>query len=317
MALAAAALLPLGCGGDGGASDADRLTLYTCASDQTVQAVIEQFESDNETEVGLFRAPTGELNAKIAGEIRAGGLQADVIWACDPLTMQSYVDQGLVGGWTPDNAAAVPQEYRTDDYVGVALLYMVAVHHDDVSPPQEWSDLTGPEYENALAVPDPNFAASALGALGYFAHAEGYGLDFYTELRENGAVEVASPDEVTTGVAQGVYQAGITIANSAYLAEQNGSPIGVAWPEPGAIAIYGPIALATDSADSSLAQDFMTFVVSEEGQATIADSNAYPTLPGVDGPPIPANAPIVLPEWSTIATDRDALLGDYQQIFGG
>lgn len=315
--LVALALAPLGCGGNE-ASDSDRITLYTCASDTTVQPMLEDFERTHPgSEVELFRAPTGELNARVAGDIRSGGLRADVIWACDPLTMQAYVDQDLVGGWTPDNASAVPQEFRTADYVGAHLLYMVAVHRDGVPPPQTWADLAAPELAGATAVPDPSFAASALGTLGYFAAADGYGLDFYADLEENGTVQVSSPTDVTVGVAQGLYDAGMTVATEAYLAREEGSPIGVAWPEPGGIAIHGPIALARDSADSALAQQFVGYVISEPGQQALADAGSYPTLPGVAGPTIPPGAPIVLPDWESIAEDTDDLLSSYQQIFGG
>nr|MBA2768487.1 extracellular solute-binding protein [Sporichthyaceae bacterium] len=237
-------------------------------------------------------------------------------WACDPLTMQGYVDQDLVGGWTPDNAADIPEQFRTDDSVGVAVLYMVAVHADDAPAPTSWSDLAGSDYD-AVAVPDPNVAASALGALGWFNQEPGYGLDFYTNLQEQGAEQVSTPDDVTTGVAQGLYQAGITIANSAYLAMDSGSPIGVVWPEPGAVAIYGPIALAAESSESTLAKDFISYVASEPGQQVLAEAGSYPTLPGVEGPEIPADAPVVYPDWPAITADKDALLADYQQIFGG
>jgi len=311
------ALSLLSCGGEDEAST-DSITLYTCISDTTVQPMLEEFEQANpDSEVELFRAPTGELNARVAGDVRSGGLRADVIWGCDPLTVQAYVDQDLVGGWIPDNASAVPEEFRTADYVGAQVLYMVAVHRDGVDAPQTWADLTDPELAGATAVPDPTFAASALGTLGYFADADGYGLDFYADLEGNGAVQVSSPTDVTVGVAQGVYEAGMTIANEAYLAEEDGSPINVTWPEPGGIAIHGPIALARHSADSAVAQDFLTYVVSEQGQQTLADAGSYSTLPGVSGPTIPPDAPIVLPDWPAIAEDTDELLSSYQEIFAG
>jgi iron(III) transport system substrate-binding protein len=312
------------CGADSsagaGAEDeppAASLTLYTCLSDESIQPVIEAFEGrDDGGSVDLFRAPTGELNARVAADARSGGLQADVIWGCDPLTVQAYVDQDLVGGWTPPEADAIPGEFRTDDYVGAHLLYMVAVHRTEVPAPEAWSDLAGGDYD-ALAVPDPAVAASALGALGWFAADPGHGVDFYRELRAAGAVQVSTPDDVTTGVAQGVYDAGMTTANSAYAAKDDGSPVDVVWPEPGAVAIYGPIALATDSADSDVAKAFISFVVSEEGQAVLGGSGAYPTLPGVDGPTVPDGAPVVSPDWAAIGGDEDQILGEYQQVFGG
>jgi iron(III) transport system substrate-binding protein len=300
-----------------GSTAAESLVLYTCLSDESVQPVIEAFEArDDGGQVELFRAPTGELNARVAADVRSGGLRADVFWGCDPLTVQALVDQGLVGGWTPADAEQVPAEFRTDDYVGGHLLYMVAVHRTDVPAPQTWADLAGGDYA-ALAVPDPAVAASALGALGWFAADPGYGVDFYRGLRDAGAVQVGTPDEVTTGVAQGIYDAGITTANSAYAAKDDGSPVDVVWPQPGAVAIYGPLALATSSADSEVAKDFISFVVSEDGQAVLGASGAYPTLPGVEGPTVPDGAPVVFPDWTAIGADKDTILAEYQQVFGG
>ncbi len=304
-------------GDDSGAgASTESITLYTCVSDTTIQPVIEQFEATHDGyTVDLFRAPTGDLNARVAGDVRSGGLKADVVWACDPLTMQDYVDQGLVGGWTPESD--ITEDLRTDDYVGVAVLYMVAVTGEGVAPPRSWADLADEEYSDAVAVPDPAFAASALGALGWFAQDPAYGMDFFSSLKQNGATQVSAPDEVTTGVAEGVYGAGLTTANSAYAAQEAGSPIEVVWPEPGAVAVYGPAALATDATDSQAAKDFLAFVTSEEGQQVIADAGSYPALPDVEGPTVPADAPVVFPDWPTLATDKDRLLAEYQQIFGG
>lgn len=308
------------CGDDGEATKGqaakgEPITLYTCASDEGVQAIIKKFEDAHPgAQVKLFRAPTGELNARVASDMRSGGLRADVIWACDPLTMQSLVSQGLVGGWVPDNASAIPGKFRTADYVGAHVLYMVAIHHADAPAPKTWRDLTQDEQ---VAIPDPSVAASALGALGYFAQSPDYGMDFYKQLANAGAVQVSTPDEVTIGVAQGTYNMGMTIATSAYQAKKDGSPVDVVWPEPGAVAIYGPIALAKKSSGSRTAKDFVSFVISREGQKTLAESQAYPAMQGVGGPTVPEGAPVVYPDWAEIGKDQDALLSEYKQLFGG
>jgi iron(III) transport system substrate-binding protein len=139
--------------------------------------------------------------------------------------MHGYDAQGLIRAWTPPTAA-----YRTSNSVGVDVLYLVAVVHKGVTPPASWADLAQPQYQGGVAVPSPSFAASALGALGYFAAAPGYGISYYERLKANGAKQVNSPDSVLTGVAQGTYRAGITLANSAYAEQRKGSPIEVIWP---------------------------------------------------------------------------------------
>ena len=294
-----------------------KITLYTCVSDSTIQPVIAAFRKRNPgSTVDLFRAPTGQLNARVAADARSGGLKADVVWGCDPLTMQAFVDQKLVGGWTPPEAQAIPAQYRTADYVGAHLLYMVVVYRTSVPAPHAWSDLAGPAYRT-VAVPSPTVAASALGALGWFAAEPAYGVDFYRRLHSHGAVQVSTPDDVTAGVAQGLYDAGMTTSNSAYAAKKDGSPVDVAWPEPGAVAVYGPIALAVHSAHPQAAKSFLSFVVGDAGQKAIGAAGSYPTRPGVAGPPIPAGAPVVHPDWASLASRKAAIERSYQQVFGG
>ena len=282
------------------------ITLYTCVNDTTAQPVIAEFQAAHpEIKVELFRAPTGQLNARVASDVRSGGLKADVIWACDPLTMQDYVAQDLVGGWTPQTD--IPATVRTENYVGVALLYMVAVTRKEVKAPAAWPELAS---AGKVAVPDPKVAASALGTLAYF------GTDFYADLKAKGAVQVSTPDDVTTGVAQGLYDAGMTIASSAYAAEKSGSPITVSWPKPGAVAIYGPIALAKSSPNGDAAREFISYVTSREGQTTIGRAGSYPTLAGIESPTMPENAPVVHPDWTALGQQKATLLEDYAKIFG-
>lgn len=319
VALVPLALLPAACGSSGGSpgsGSGSAITLYTCVNDTTIGPVVDAFEHAHPgTKVGLYRAPTGDLNARVAGDVRSGGLRADVVWACDPLTMQDYVKQGLVGGWTPETA--IPSRYRTSDYVGVALLYMVTVTGKGVPAPASWSDLTGSAYRRGVAVPDPAVAASALGTLGYFSAAKGYGVGFYAQLKRNGATQVSTPDDVVSGVAEGTYAAGISIASSAYAAKRNGSPIQVTWPSPGAVAVYGPVALAKDTKKAAAARSFISFVTGRTGQKVLAKAGSYPTLPGVGGPTKPVDAAVVSPDWSSLSTKKDRLLAQYQKIFGG
>lgn len=293
------------------------LTLYTCASANVEQAVVKAYEGAHPgTKVNVFRAPTGQLNARVAGDLRSGGLRADVIWACDPLTMHGYDTQGLLADWTPADASGIPAAYRGPRFTGVDVLYMVAVVHNGTAPPAAWSDLSGPAYRGAVAVPDPSFAASALGTLGYLAAAPGYGLDFYKRLKSNGAKQVNSPDEVLTGVEQGRYRAGITLANSAYAGQKKGSPIQVVWPHPGGIAIYAPIGITTRKDRSSSAGEFASFVASPAAQKIMAGAGTYVAMPGMGGPPQPAGGPVADPDWPNLFGTYKSVLAGYAAVFG-
>ena len=317
VGLSVVALVAASCSSNSSGGSKSDLTVYTCASANVEQAVVKAYEGAHPgTKVNVFRAPTGQLNARVAGDLRSGGLRADVIWACDPLTMHGYDTQGLLADWTPADASDIPAAYRGPRFTGVHVLYMVAVVHEGTPPPGAWSDLTGPAYRGAVALPDPSFAASALGTLGYLAAAPGYGLDFYKRLEANGAKQVNSPDDVLTGVEQGRYKAGITLANTAYAGQKKGSPIEVVWPAPGGVAIYGPIGVTTRKNRSSSAGDFASFVASRTGQKIMAGEGTYVAVPGQGGPPLPAGSPVAEPDWPRLFGTYKSVLADYAAVFG-
>lgn len=211
----------------------ETLRIYTTVTEATVNAVVEAFGAEHpEVTVEVFRAPTGEVLARIAAEIREGGVEADVLWLTDPLSMQQYEADGLLRTWDPSEIGAVPESYRTGTFFGTRLLNMVMVHHPDLAnPPTDWSDLA--TVEGVVAIPDPAFAGSAFGALAYFALTDAYGIDYYQSLKDNGAVQVQSPTDVVNGVAEGLYVAGMTLDQGARAAIADGSPLTLVWPASG------------------------------------------------------------------------------------
>ncbi len=297
-------------------ASAATVRLYTSVTEDTVEAVVDGYQDAFPgTKVEVFRAPTGELTARIAAEQREGGVRADVLWLTDPLSMQQYDADGLLAPVPPTAEAVVPPEYRSDTFVGTRILNMVIVAGEDVDPaPQSWSDLADPRFADAVAIPDPSFAGSAFGALGYFAQDDDFGLDYYRQLAENGAVQVSAPDDVVTGVAEGRYAVGMTLDNSARTAMENGSPIELIAPEPGAIAIYSPIAVLTSAADPDAATSFTDFVLTEEAQEAIAKTGWEPIRDDVAWP---HDLPQVAPDWAAISDQQEQLLEEYRAIFGG
>lgn len=293
------------------------LRLYTAVSQEPVDAAIAAFvEREPTFEVEVFRAPTAELNGRIAAERREGRIGADLLWMADPLSMQRYAADGLLREWQPSAIDMIPDVSRSDVFWGTHLLEVVAVHGDDVEPaPSAWNDLADPAYDGAVAIPDPAFAGSAFGALGYFAMTDGFGLDFYRRLAENGAVQVNAPTEVLTGVAEGRFDVGMTLSFAARDAIESGAPIKMVRPAPGAIAVYSPIGIVVGSDHAERAEEFVNFLLSAQGQRILADVGGYePIRDDVEGPA--RGAPHVSPDWEAAFNRQDELLEEYRTIFG-
>lgn len=324
-------LLLAGCGGGSGpqagetpspagADDVEALSgtirLYTSVTEDTVEAVLAAYrEAQPDVEVEVFRAPTGELTARIAAEQREGAIQADVLWLTDPLSMQEYAAQGLLREWEPGEAAAVPDELSEDTFWGTRILNMVIVHREGLDPaPTSWQDLAEQDYPDEIAIPDPGFAGSAFGALAFFALDDDHGTDYLRALADNGAVQVQAPGEVVTGVAEGRFSAGISLDRTVRDAADAGSPITLVAPEPGAVAIYSPISVVAESEAVDLAESFANFTLTVEAQGAIAATGWQPVRDDVDWPHDIAQ---VFPDWQTAFDRRDELLEEHRSIFGG
>jgi iron(III) transport system substrate-binding protein len=313
---AAAASSPAGGVASPPAGASGTITLYTSVTQATVDAVVDGFTATHPgTTVDVFRAPTAEVAARIATDLASGGLRADVLWLTDPLSIAAYADQGLLQRWSPPSAAAIDPAFRTDTFFGTRLLNMVMIRGAAVTPgPADWKDLVGPDYRGTVAIPDPGFAGSAFAALGYFSQADGYGTAFYESLKDNGAIQVKAPDDVTTGVAEGQYAVGMTLDNSARTAMKKGSPIAMVWPSSGGIAIYSPIAAVAQSANLDVADTFVDWTISPAGQALIAGTGWQPVV-GPGGPEIGGRQ--VSPDWAAAFGRQKELLAAYRAIFGG
>ncbi|MGH3201811.1 MAG: extracellular solute-binding protein [Streptosporangiaceae bacterium] len=301
-------------------SASQQLTLYTSVTQNTVTAVVAGFATaDPGVKVSVFRATTGQLNARITADQHSGGLRADVIWGTDPLSMESFAQEHLFRPWPLPGLAGVPAADKTTYFWGTRELYLVIVARKGLTPmPRTWSDLTSPAYRGQVALPDPAAAGSAFAALGYFDTAPGFGLGFYQALKANGAVQVATIPEVVTDVAQGRYQLGITLDSEVRAAIAAGSPVVMDWPSDGAISLYSPIAetVAAAGAANTAAQAFLRYVLSPAGQTAIGKTGWQPVLPGIAGPPRPAGATEVHPGWSALFGRQQQILQQYQAIFG-
>ena len=229
VAFGAAGCTPAAAGPTNSPATGGTITLYTSVTQDTVDAVLAALaQAYPDLHVNVFRAPTGQLDARIAAEQRSGGVQADVLWATDPLSTEAYSAQGLLAplAGPGEDLSAVPSQYRTDTFVGTRLLNLVMVSGSDVQPqPVSWHDLTSAAYQDAVALPDPAFAGSAFAALAYFASTPDFGIDFYRQLKANGAVQVQAIGDVITNVANGTQKVGISLDKSVRDEVDKGSPI--------------------------------------------------------------------------------------------
>ena len=295
--LLALAVLASACGDD--AEPTPSLLLYTSVTQDTVDAVVAGYEAAHPgVTVEVFRAPTGELNARIAADLREGGLRADVLWLTDPLSMQQYDADGLLRAADPD-VTGIPAEYPQR-----ALLGHPRPQPGDRPPPRRPGDhLLGRPHRRGgsrgVAFPDPAFAGSAFAALAFFALDPDYGIEFFADApRRRGHPGGAPRATSSPGWPRASSPPGSPSTSRRRAAADKGSPIEIVWPVPG-----GDRPLQPDRGDLRRpggASDFVSYVLGVDGQTAIAATGWQPVRSDV---PWAFGGPVVTLDWE-LAFDR-------------
>lgn len=110
------------------------MRLYTSVTQDTVDAIVAGYRARHPgVNVEVFRAPTGELSARIAADQRLGEIKADVLWGTDPPSTQQFARDGLFRQWTPAEVDVIPPAYRSDTFWGTRILNMVVVTRAPIS----------------------------------------------------------------------------------------------------------------------------------------------------------------------------------------
>lgn len=250
------------------------ITLYTSVPQGIADRIQADFmERYPEIELEIYRAGTGSVIAKIATEMEAGEILADLIWVAEPSTYENFKDQGILLQFTPAEAdrlapgMADPEGY----YYAGRLINMIIGYNTNLvsSPPRSWSDLLSSRYAGPKAMASPVTSGAALAAA--YAIADVEGADYFQRFRANGGVQASSNGAVRDALATGEYATGIVLDYMMRTRVRDGAPVDYVWPEDGAVFIPSPIGIINTSDNIETARVFVDFVLSAEGQRTMVE----------------------------------------------
>jgi len=239
---------------------------------------------------------TGGVLGKIAAE--GDKPQYDLVWLEGSAIMQRMSLAGIFGVH-PDLAARAPYtelgkslvDGRGTFFPVVASTTGVTVNTKKLSPaqyPKVWADLANPDYAGAIAAKDPNLSGPAFQWLAGFFQAVGEekGKALLKQVLTNKALSgLPSGGTVNKALLTGNAKLAITQDSATFGKIAAGEPLASLYPADGVVATPASIGISARSTNVEAARQFVSFVLSAEGQKAMldGDDSDYFFVPLIEG----------------------------------
>jgi iron(III) transport system substrate-binding protein len=306
FAAACAALISAavaGCGSSSSSSSSSStaagktLVLYSAQHEQMTEAFARGFEEKTGAKVEVREGEDEELASQVEQEGSAS--PADVILTENTPPLEALAEEGLLAKVDGPTLEGIPTKYNSDegDWVGVAARETVMVYNPDLVAASELPasilDLAEPQWKGKLAIApsEPDFVpvVSAIEKLDGKAQAkewlEGFAANAKHYNDNEGIIAAVDAGQVGAGIVNHYYW---------FEARAEEGPAKVpsklhyfGHEDPGALVdISGAAALAS-APDPELAQEFLAYIISDEGQEAMTHSGdwQYPLNEAATAPP--------------------------------
>ncbi|AKE39002.1 ABC-type Fe3+ transport system, periplasmic component [Corynebacterium camporealensis] len=300
---------------DNGSGETQTITVYTSEPEEKVDEINAAFnEQHPDIEVEVYRAGTGDLNARIESEKSTGEVEADILWAADAATFEGYSDDLIELDLDTD---ALIDEVKDEEnkYIGTRIIPTVIAYNTNEidEAPESWAELTDEKYADQLIMPDP--AVSGAAAFNAAVWDEELDDDWMEKLGENQPMIAQSNGPTSQEIASGARPVGVVVDYLIRDLEADGSPVALSYPTEGVPYVSEPAGIFESSDAQDAALKYIEFLISEEGQKLAVEQAYLPVREDVDTPEdTPALSEIELmdPDLDTITENMDAAVAKFQ-----
>ncbi|AXY43753.1 ABC transporter substrate-binding protein [Halomonas sp. JS92-SW72] len=303
-----------------GLAAASALTVYSAGPGALIENLAADFTAETGIEVNVFQSTTGQVMARLESE-QANPL-ADVVISASWDSAESLHADGLLHEYRSPNAETVPDFLKTDHYVaqGVSALALVWNRNSDVPAPADWSDLTDSAYRDQVTMPDPAQSGAAFELITGLLTALGEEATWalMEALADNGMIVPGPNARALNPVLQGAKSVVFGAVDYISLGQQaEGEAIEVIFPESGTVIAPRPMMILASTFMPDEAERFVDFVLSEQGQARVADSYLMPARTDVEAlRPTLEELTLIEVDNEAMNARRDAILARFREATG-
>ena len=232
------------------------------------------------------------LNQDLAANVH----QCDVFSSTDLGHYTVLKAKNMLAKFTPEAAAKAHPEFQKldpDGYFHVTSAGLVLINYnkqklEGKELPRKWSDLLDPKWKDQVTVGHPGYS----GYVGTWVvmMKELYGWDYFKKLEVNKPQIGRSINDTVTMLTSGERSIGAGPSATTLQSAAKGNPVGVIYPEDGAILMIAPSAVLEKSKNPNAARLMMEFLLSIE--ASKINVNEFNEPIRVEVPPAAGGKPL-------------------------
>lgn len=298
------------------AAQASQLTVYSAGPNNLITHLAQDFQALTGVRVDVFQGTTGQVMARLEAE--HSNPIADVVISA---SWQSAVDlkaRGDLLAYSPAGSETVPGAWQDSHYVaqGASALALVWNRNSQVPAPSDWADLTDAQYRNEVTMPDPAQSGTAFELLTGLIAAQGEDATWQlmSALKDNQMIVPGPNARALNPVLQGAKSVVFGAVDYIALGQQEqGEAIDVIFPSSGTVAAPRPMMILASSTQPEQAKAFLDFVLSEQGQARVAEVYLMPARSDIPGRRPGVNDLTLIDVSADIVAQRDAILATFAE----
>lgn len=265
-----------------------KVMLYSSLKEKQLAAIKNAFMKKHpEIAMDYYAAGTGKVLTKIATEQQSGQIASDLIWVGDPSNYLTFKEKGLLESYKSKEASNIADKFKDKDntFIGARLVVMGFSYNSNSVKgdmiPKSWNDLIKPEFKGQLVMSDPAEAGTTMYAISALANHKDYGWQYFEKLKANKMELESGTTSTINKVGSGAYKVCVGVDYVTRTLEKQGSPIKFSYPEKDLIVVSSPIAILKGAPHMEEAKLLYDFILSEEGQKILADTQATPVRNGL------------------------------------
>jgi iron(III) transport system substrate-binding protein len=308
------------------------LTVYTAVEAEDLKRYAETFNKDYpDIKVNWVRDSTGIVTAKLLAE--KDNPQADVIWGLAATSLLLLKSEDMLEPYSPKGVELLDTKFVDNDdppawvgmdaWVASVCYNTVEAEKAGLTPPTSWKDLTDPQYQGHLIMPNPN--SSGTGFLDVSSWLQMFGeeggWEYMDALHNNIARYTHSGSKPCKLAAAGEIPIGISFAFRGAKSKAAGAPLEIIVPEEGVGWDMEATAIVAGTANLEAAQALVDWSITKTANEMYNTGYAVVAMPGVAKPVehFPPNLleKMIDNDFEFAANNRKRILAEWQKRYDG